>query len=66
MNKLNELSISDLKASGEYLEQLKRERKEILNSKGIESKLDKTYISLEKLEFDIHNQLLSTIMKLRK
>lgn len=66
MNELNELSIADLKAAGEYVEKMKGERVQDLKSQGVQSKDDNVYQELDKLSFDIHTNLFSRLMKLKK
>ena len=66
MNKFDQLSIADLKASIDYVNKLKNERLEDLKSTDINSKHDIAFQSLDKLAFDLHNNLFSRLMKLTK
>ena len=66
MSKFDNLSIADLTAAKEYVEKLKSEHLEDLKSRGIDSKDDFSYTSMDKLTYDIHTHLFSRLMKLKK
>ncbi|MFC4632440.1 hypothetical protein ACFO3O_00865 [Dokdonia ponticola] len=66
MKKIKELSIADLKSGKDYVEKLKLSRLDYLKNVSIDSKDDDTLLSLEKLDFELHNHLFSRLMKLRK
>ena len=66
MEKFKDLSISDLKSAADYIEKLKRERLDDLKSQEINSKDDKAINDYDQLEFEIHRELFSRLMKLRK
>jgi len=66
MNKLEKLSIADLKASKEYVEKLKLERSDHLKNTNIGLDDDISYQKLDKLDYDLHNQILSRLMKLSR
>ncbi|QCX38173.1 hypothetical protein FF125_06915 [Aureibaculum algae] len=65
MNKLEKLTIADLKSGKDYVEKLKLERLDYLKNTDIDSNDDIGFQQLDKLDFDLHNQLFARLMKLR-
>jgi len=66
MEKLIDLSIADLKSAADYVEKLKSERLDDIKHLDINSKNDMVCQDYDKLGFEIHNELFSRLMKLKK
>lgn len=66
MEKLIDLSIADLKSAADYVEKLKSERLDDIKHIDINSKDDMACQDYDKLGFEIHNELFSRLMKLKK
>ena len=66
MENLKDLSFADLKSAADFVEKLKRERLDDIKTLGIKSLDDKQCQDYDQLEFAIHRELFSRLMKLRK
>ncbi len=64
MIKLNDLSIADLKATIDYLENLKAERLSELKKEKFPSKDDEEYTSYDKLSFKLNRKMYLIIHEL--